>query len=461
MPKRVAVTGRAAACRWLACWGLLVVTSNFLVGCRPASSPVLKEKANPGQEGQELDARQNGPAKQIRWANQNVDRKRLERAIQLATDYMVRACDEQGHFEYLVHLDPEVKIYPEYNIVRHVGAMMGLAVAHQFQPAESTKQALLRADRFLKEKCVGPIEGHPDLLAVWSRPDVTMVKHDVQAKLGGTGLGLVALAYLEAIQPGTTSKQDLRRLANFLLFMQKENGDFHANYVPAQGGYVDLAGGWMFSSEAALGLLMLYELDPDRRWLVAAEKAIYYLGESQVDQVPTHPDQWVLQAGRRWVPLVKELPFDNSRQQIMLHLTRTCQDMLADQRALEKDPRLAGCFARAGITCSTGTCLEGLLNAWSCLPAEERLLKQQILEGADAGIEFLLKSQIRHGRYAGAWTFITPLLSPDDTRLSPQFQSQAEEIRIDYVQHPLCALVRYHELLQQGALGEVQPTNKE
>ena len=157
MPKRVAVTGRAAACRWLACWGLLVVTSNFLVGCRPASSPVLKEKANPGQEGQELDARQNGPAKQIRWANQNVDRKRLERAIQLATDYMVRACDEQGHFEYLVHLDPEVKIYPEYNIVRHVGAMMGLAVAHQFQPAESTKQALLRADRFLKEKCVGPI----------------------------------------------------------------------------------------------------------------------------------------------------------------------------------------------------------------------------------------------------------------------------------------------------------------
>jgi len=454
MPKRVTGTGQSAARRWLTCWGVLGITIICGGGCRPASSPVPQGNATPGQEGQALGVSQNQPAKPIRWGNQKVDRKRLERGIELATDYMVRACDEQGHFKYLVHLDPEVKIYPEYNIVRHVGAMMGLAVAHQFKPAESTKQALLRADRFLKEKCVGPVEGHPDLLAVWSRPDVTMVKHDLQAKLGGTGLGLVALAYLEAIQPGTTSRQDLRKLANFLLFMQKENGDFHANYVPAEGGYVDLVGGWMFSSEAALGLLMLYELDPDRRWLNAAEKAIYYLGESQVDLVPTYPDQWVLQAGRRWVPLVKDSPFNKSRQQIMSHLTRTCQDMLADQRALEKDPRIAGCFARAGITCSTGTCLEGLLNAWSCLPEEERLLKQQILEGADAGVDFLLKSQIRHGPYAGAWTFITPLLSPDDARLSPQFRSQAEEIRIDYVQHPLCAFVRYHELLQEGALRE-------
>lgn len=457
MPKRVAVTGGLPA--WLMLLTLVVIGGT---GCRPASSPSGPTGERPPErKGNQPQEPVTVPAKPIQWGNQKVDRQRLERAIQLATDYMVRACDQQGHFQYLVHLDPQVKIYPEYNVVRHVGAMMGLAVAHGFKPAEPTKQALLRANRFLKEKCLGPVDGHPELLAVWSRPEVTMLKHDLQAKLGGTGLGLVALAYLEAIAPGTTSKQDLRKLANFILFMQKENGDFHANYIPAQGGHVDLPGAWMFSGEAALGLLMLYEIDPDRRWLAAAEKAIYYLGESQVDLVPTYPDQWVLQAGRRWVPLVKEAPFGKSRQQIMAHLTRTCQDMLADQRALKEDPRIAGCFARDGITCSTGTCLEGILNAWSCLPEEERLLKQQILESADAGVDFLLKSQLRHGRYAGAWTFITPLLSPDDARLSPHFQAQAEEIRIDYVQHPLCALVRYHQLLQQGVLSSEQPAGKE
>ena len=461
MPKRVAVHKRLATCRGTAWLALLTIAIICWSGCRPASSPEPEEKTAPGQGNNKPPVQQIDPSARIKWGNQKVDRQRLERAIQLATDYMVRACDQEGHFEYLVHLDPEVKIHPEYNIVRHVGAMMGLAVAHQFKPAQESKQALLRAHRFLKEKCLGPVDGHPELQAVWSRPEVTMVKHELQAKLGGTGLGLVALAYLEAIQPGTTSKQDLRKLANFILFMQKADGDFYANYIPAQGGRVNLPGAWMFSGEAALGLLMLYEIDPDRRWLEAAEKAIYYLGESQVDVVPTVPDQWVLQAGRRWVSLVKESPLRQSRQPIMRHLVRTCQDMLADQRALQEDPRISGCFARAGITCSTGTCLEGVLNAWSCLPEEERLLKQQILEGAAAGVEFLLKSQIRHGRYSGAWTFITPLLSPDDARLSPHYQAQAEEIRIDYVQHPLCALVRYHQLLQQGAVGGgEQPSGK-
>ena len=136
----------------------------------------------------------------------------------------------------------------------------------------------------------------------------------------------------------------------------------------------------------------------------------------------------------------------------MKHAVRICQDMLADQSALQQDPRIAGCFARAGITCSTGTCLEGLLGALECLPDEQRLLKQQIGKGATAGVHFLLKSQVRPGPYAGAWTFITPLLSPDDARLSATYRTQAEEVRIDYVQHPLCALIRYHHLQQNGIL---------
>ncbi len=77
---------------------------------------------------------------------------------------------------------------------------------------------------------------------------------------------------------------------------------------------------------------------------------------------------------------------------MMEHVVRTCQDMLADQQALRKDPRISGCFAKTGITCSTGTCLEGMLSAWSCLGDDQRLLKEQILQGATAGVSFLLKS---------------------------------------------------------------------
>ena len=388
----------------------------------------------------------------IRWDNHQVDLQKLERAIQLGTDYMVRACDEEGRFDYLGHLDPEVIIYPEYNIVRHAGAMMGLAVAHQFKPQDTIRQALLRADRFLKKNCLGPVKDQPDMLAVWSRPEVTLVKKEVRAKLGSAGLGLVSLAQLEAIAPGTTSREDLRKLAAFILFMQKGDGSFYAYYVPSKGGRVESVDAMYFAGEAALGLLMLYALDPDPRWLESAGKAIRYLAISQVDKIPTSPDQWVLQAVPRWLPWIEKTSLESSRQQIMTHAVRICQDMLADQDALQKDPRIAGCFARDGITCSTGTCLEGLLGVLECLPDEQRLLKRQIGAGATAGVHFLLKSQVRHGHYAGAWTFITPLLSPDDARLSATYRTQAEEVRIDYIQHPLCALIRYHQLQQRGVI---------
>ena len=120
---------------------LLMLTIVSGPGCGPAQPPAVSEvpvapesKDPPAPGGEQ-------PAPAIRWNNQQVDMQRLEKAIQLATDYMVQACDEEGRFDYLGHLDPEVKIYPEYNVVRHAGAMMGLAVAHQFKPRKAIRQA--------------------------------------------------------------------------------------------------------------------------------------------------------------------------------------------------------------------------------------------------------------------------------------------------------------------------------
>lgn len=452
MRKHVVIIPRSGTIQRIVVLLLLMLITVTGPGCGPVQPPsvgevpVDPEPKDPPVPGGEQ------PVPAIRWDNQQVDMQRLEKAIQLATDYMVQACDEEGRFDYLGHLDPEVKIYPEYNVVRHAGAMMGLAVAHQFKPRKAVREALLRADRFLKQHCLGPVEDQPNMLAVWSRPEVTFVKREVRAKLGSAGLSLVSLAQLEAIAPGTTSREDLRKLATFILFMQKTDGSFYAYYVPSKGGRVESADAMYFAGEAALGLLMLYTLDPDPRWLESAGKAMRYLAISQVDKIPAYPDQWVLQAVARWLPWIEKTSLESSREQIMKHAVRICQDMLADQGALKQDPRIAGCFARAGITCSTGTCLEGLLGALESLPDEQRLLKQQIGKGATAGVHFLLKSQVRHGPYAGAWTFITPLLSPDDDRLSATYRTQAEEVRIDYVQHPLCALIRYHQLQQKGIL---------
>ena len=49
---------------------------------------------------------------------------------------------------------------------------------------------------------------------------------------------------------------------------------------------------------------------------------------------------------------------------------------------------------------------------------------------------------------------MTASLSPDDPRLTAIADIQVEEIRIDYVQHALCAMIRYHDLLARGDLPE-------
>ena len=49
---------------------------------------------------------------------------------------------------------------------------------------------------------------------------------------------------------------------------------------------------------------------------------------------------------------------------------------------------------------------------------------------------------------------VTASLSPDDPRLSAIPELQVEEIRIDYVQHALCAMIRYHDLLARGDFSE-------
>ena len=59
--------------------------------------------------------------------------------------------------------------------------------------------------------------------------------------------------------------------------MQKEDGSFYSKFYPHHGGKNDQWTSLYYPGEAALGLLMLYEKDPDPLWLQTAANAIAYL----------------------------------------------------------------------------------------------------------------------------------------------------------------------------------------
>ena len=61
----------------------------------------------------------------------------------------------------------------------------------------------------------------------------------------------------------------------------------------------------------------------------------------------------------------------------------------------------------------------------------------------DQGLDFLLRAQVAEGPYAGGMPQAIARLPDDGTTATRRFNAQATEIRIDYVQHSLSAMVQY------------------
>jgi len=76
---------------------------------------------------------------------------RLKEAMDLSAIYLTRNCDENGKFLYEINVNPDVRIEPRYNLLRHSGAIYALASYEQAYPQETTRNALKRATAFLKK----------------------------------------------------------------------------------------------------------------------------------------------------------------------------------------------------------------------------------------------------------------------------------------------------------------------
>jgi len=366
----------------------------------------------------------------------------LKQAIHSAADYLLKVCDEHGKFVYRINLNPKVKPKPKYNMLRHAGTMYSLAMYEQKYPHAKTRDALVRAAQFLQQT-IAPLPGNEDLLAVWSDPKITGAKAPLQAKLGGAGLGLVALLSLEQIKPGTTPLADLKKMGHFIVFMQKSDGFFYSKYVPSLGGKNDKWTSLFYPGEAALGLLMLYEKDPSPIWLQAATKTLAYLARIRKGKILVEADHWALLATAKLLAK-KQNPF--THPQIRQHAIQIVESMLMTQAQLSKESVQYGSFHNDGRTTPTATRLEGLQAALTFLPTDAPLLRKCTTSAVVQGLAFLLRAQIRSGKYAGAIPRAIQKLPRTHPRFQKKFNRRATEVRIDYVQHALSAMLQFEQM---------------
>jgi hypothetical protein len=372
----------------------------------------------------------------------------LQQAIVAGGEYLVDACGPDGQFVYRVHLDPRETPEPKYNIVRHAGTIYALGMIDRYQSSPAVRDTMLRAAEWMKRTSLHPVPNESDLQAIWSFPEIEGSGGPADAKLGGTGLGLVALMSVERISPGVTSLEQLRSLGRFIVFMQREDGSYYSKYTPEYGGRDGRWESLYYPGEAALGLLMLDQRDPSPTWRETAIKTLLYLARIRRDLVTVEADHWALLATARLFAQSPDSLQAVQRQAIMQHAVQVCRCILADCPAWAVPAGAEGSLTPDCRTCPTATRLEGLTAALTFLPDDEVALRQDIRSAVDRGIGFLDRARIRSGPYRGGIPRELLAFDPDGSWYFPN--DRAGEIRIDYVQHAVSAMIQYDALARSG-----------
>jgi hypothetical protein len=384
-----------------------------------------------------------------RYLNTNANLN-IEESIHSAANYLIRHCNNKGRFTYRINTNPDVKVSKRYNMLRHAGTLYALAAFALEYNDVRARETVLSGSRFLKQQ-LDDLSSDGQFLAVLSNPAINGTKDPLQAKLGGTGLGLVALCSTEKLHPGTTALDTLRKMGNFIVTMQKEDGSFFSKYFPNGTGRDDSWTSLYYPGEAILGLLLLYELDPDSLWLEAAQNGLLFLADLRSKKTKVEADHWALIATDKLFRINSTLA-NHIRKKINGHAFQIYFQMMNTKPDYEQDHPYHGCFSRDGRTTPTATRLEGLLAVFPYLSNNETSLSVDIKDSVGNSIDFLMRSQLKSGRYAGGIPRAISTLKEDHHSYSKSFNRRSTEIRIDYVQHALSAFIAYRTLVSEGIL---------
>jgi len=116
----------------------------------------------------------------------------LNESIKLSANYLFEMIEGSGRFKYRTNINPKVKVKSKYNMLRHCGTIYSLATYIKNYSDDKKIPYLLNSVRYLKNSSIEPLMSRQNITAVWSKKEITGSKKARQAKLGGTGLALIA-----------------------------------------------------------------------------------------------------------------------------------------------------------------------------------------------------------------------------------------------------------------------------
>jgi hypothetical protein len=383
-------------------------------------------------------------------------RDEIDEAIERAHNYLNEQISADGQFIYRRHIDQDIHLPPDYNILRHLGAIYSLLMMNDYRPGSMNDIKIASSIRFIKENTFE--EFHANGVAIWTTARLTANGEDADLmKLGSAGLALISLAPLVDRFPDIISRDLLKQIGNTIIYFQKPDGEFHS-LMYRDGSFEK---GWkslFYPGQAIFGLFELFRITQEKKYLDAAIKSLLYLESSRknISSEDMPADHWSLIASAK---ILGYDGVDNEiKQRILSHAEKVVRSIISLQIKQSRYESLIGGFSLKGEITPTSTKVEGLNAIYPYL--SDRELMRQTKSCMDLAIDFILRSQIREAPFQGAWSRAMTRydIGPDKManqidmaedlidRKRREHNKAAGEIRIDYVQHALSALIGYQQL---------------
>ncbi len=357
----------------------------------------------------------------------------LDTAMQLAIEYLKKSTLENGRFVYNANIDPEIKYNKKtYNALRHAGTLYSMYLCERVLKNNSLKEKRYLASQYFIENYIKQIK--PGIYAVVSKPEEEGLDTQ-QAKLGGTGLALIGLSNL--YPEGKIDLKILRGLGDFTIYMQNEDGSFVSKYDVTKSQKDTKFVSLYYPGEVAYGLLFLNEVDPQKKWVETAKKALLYLAYSRKDDGLKVPyDHWAMLATKKLFETSNNGLSAGEKMLLQRHAEQIAFSKI-DEQIVDAGHTYQGGFIENLRLCSLGTIMEGYAAIYYITDDEE--LKQKVLKTLRLGNEFLSRFQVKEGAMRGG----IPTTAYWKLTNAPK---SSEVIRIDNVQHVLSAWITYMEL---------------
>nr|HEX4313515.1 hypothetical protein [Kofleriaceae bacterium] len=189
--------------------------------------------------------------------------------------YLVGHLAPNGRFVYEVDLatgrqsDPKL-LGGNYSLPRHAGTTYFLSELYRITGEAWLREPIERALAHM----ISLVDQFPCHGAPPDDFDCVLDKGERQAQLGSTALGVVALAEYQRATGDTRYAERARRLAAFLLYMQRPDGSFRHLYDPATHAPDDDAQLLYYTGESTLALARMYTVTHDERYAAAAQRGL-------------------------------------------------------------------------------------------------------------------------------------------------------------------------------------------